>query len=142
MPPPVTETFTLVITVSQSASELSVNLMDEFLAIRITVDPSLSGALYSGVLPAGKTALDIVLKERRVELAFEGHRMYDVYRNKLSVNRTYWGYHLPGLSESDINLSQQPAGYTNMVVHYTNNRIIYYVPVDEINTNTLCTQND
>jgi hypothetical protein len=102
----------------------------------------LSGALYSGVLPSGKTALEIVLKERRIELAFEGHRMYDLYRNKLPVNRTYWGYHLPGLSESDIDLTQQPAGYVNMVVPYTSNRIIYYVPVDETNTNTLCTQND
>jgi hypothetical protein len=102
----------------------------------------LSGALYSGVLPAGKTALEVVLKERRVELAFEGHRVFDVYRNKQSLNRTYWGYHLPGLSESDVDLSQQPSGYANMMVPYTNNRVIYYLPVDEINTNTLCTQND
>ncbi|NII26998.1 RagB/SusD family nutrient uptake outer membrane protein [Pseudoflavitalea sp. X16] len=102
----------------------------------------LSGALYSGVLPAGKTVLEVVLKERRVELAFEGHRVFDVYRNKLPLNRTYWGYHLPGLSETDINLSQQPAGYANMVIPYTSNRIIYYLPVDEVKTNTLCTQND
>jgi hypothetical protein len=102
----------------------------------------LSGVLYNGVLPAGKTVLDVVLKERRMELAFEGHRVFDVYRNKLSLNRTYWGYHLAGLSESDINLSTQPSGYANMVIPYTNNRVIYYLPVDEINTNILCYQND
>lgn len=102
----------------------------------------LSSALYNGVLPAGKTALDVVLKERRIELAFEGHRIFDVYRNKQSLNRTYWGYHLPGLSETDIDLSKQPAGYANMMTPYTSNRIIYYLPVDEIKTNTLCTQND
>jgi hypothetical protein len=102
----------------------------------------LSNALYNGVVPTGKTALDVVLKERRIELAFEGHRMYDVYRNKQSMNRTYWGYHLPGLSSSDIDLSKQPSGYANMIIPYTSNRIIYYIPVDEINTNTLCTQND
>jgi len=101
----------------------------------------LSTALYNGIVPAGKTALDIVLKERRLELAFEGHRVFDVYRNKQTLNRTYWGYHLPGLKESDINLSQQPGGYANMLVPYTNNRIIYYLPVDEIQVNTLCRQN-
>ncbi|WP_222597193.1 RagB/SusD family nutrient uptake outer membrane protein [Chitinophaga pinensis] len=27
-----------------------------------------------------------MLKERRIELAFEGHRVYDVYRNKQALN--------------------------------------------------------
>ncbi|PQV59386.1 RagB/SusD domain-containing protein [Hydrobacter penzbergensis] len=101
----------------------------------------LSASLYNGTVPAGKTALDIVLKERRLELSFEGHRVFDVYRNKQTLNRTYWGYHLPGLKESDINLSQQPSGYANMLIPYTNNRIIYYLPVDEIQVNALCRQN-
>jgi hypothetical protein len=30
--------------------------------------------------PAGSTALEVVLDERRIELAFEGHRTFDVYR--------------------------------------------------------------
>ena len=34
---------------------------------------------------------DIVLDERRLELAFEGHRMFDVYRNKLNMDRHYPG---------------------------------------------------
>lgn len=102
----------------------------------------LSGsALYNGTLPAGKTILETVLKERRIELAFEGHRTFDVYRNKLSMNRTYWGYHLPGLKETDVNLATQPSGYANMIVPYTSNRIIYYIPVDEIQANPLCVQN-
>ncbi len=101
----------------------------------------LDSNLYNRQLPSGKTALDVVLKERRVELAFEGHRVFDVYRNKQTLNRTYWGYHLAGLKESDINLAQQPVGYANMLIPYTNNRVIYYLPVDEIQVNTLCTQN-
>lgn len=101
----------------------------------------LENALYNHALPAGKTALDIVLKERRIELAFEGHRNFDVYRNKRDMNRSYWGYHLPGLKESDINLSATPAGYTNMTVKWDNNRIIYYIPIDEVQTNKLCQQN-
>lgn len=101
----------------------------------------LENALYNKQVPAGKTALDVVLKERRIELAFEGHRPFDVYRNKLNLNRNYWGYHLPGLKESDINLSVNPGNYANKVINWDNNRIIYYIPIDEIQTNKLCTQN-
>lgn len=101
----------------------------------------LQNSLYNGVVPAGKTALQVVLKERRIELAFEGHRNYDVYRNKQDLNRTYWGYHLPGLKESDINLSVNPTNYANMITKWDANRIIYYIPIDEIQTNKLCGQN-
>ncbi|SFD09212.1 RagB/SusD domain-containing protein [Chitinophaga sp. CF118] len=101
----------------------------------------LDSSLYKGKVPADKTALEVVLKERRIELAFEGHRTFDVYRNKLSMNRTYWGYHLPGLKESDIDLSTQPANYNNEIINWDNNRIIYYIPIDEVQTNKLCQQN-
>ena len=57
------------------------------------------------------------------------------------MNRTYWGYHLPGLKESDINLSVDPANYTGMIIPYTSTKIIYYLPVDEILSNKLATQN-
>jgi hypothetical protein len=101
----------------------------------------LENALYNGSVPQGFTALDLVLKERRLELAFEGHRTFDVYRNKMNMDRTYWGYHLPGLIESDIDLSVKPQGYPNEIVEWTNPRIIYYIPVDEILANPLCIQN-
>lgn len=35
--------------------------------------------------------IDIVMDERRMELAFEGHRMFDVYRNKKDMDRHYPG---------------------------------------------------
>ena len=35
--------------------------------------------------------LDVVLDERRMELAFEGHRMFDVYRNRRNMNRHFGG---------------------------------------------------
>ena len=101
----------------------------------------LENALYKGTLPPGRQILDIVLKERRIELAFEGHRTFDVYRNKQNLNRTYWGYHLPGLKETDINLAQNPSGYTNMIVKWNDPKIIYYIPIDEIQANLLSTQN-
>jgi len=101
----------------------------------------LTTSLYNGTVPAGKTLLATVLKERRIELAFEGHRSFDVYRNKLAMNRTYWGYHLPGLKESDIDLSTQPGNYNNEIINWDNNRIIYFIPIDEVQTNKLCQQN-
>ncbi len=45
-------------------------------------------------LPAGKTVLDVVLEERQLELAFEGHRKFDVYRNGRTMDRKYPGTHL------------------------------------------------
>jgi starch-binding outer membrane protein, SusD/RagB family len=102
----------------------------------------LENSLYNKTLPAGTQLLDVVLKERRIELAFEGHRTFDVYRNKKDMVRDYWGYHLPGLKETDINPSQNPSGYPNMVVKWDNPRIIYYIPVDEVQANPLCIQNE
>ena len=37
--------------------------------------------------------LDLVLDERRMELCFEGHRFFDVFRNSLPMDRRYIGYH-------------------------------------------------
>jgi hypothetical protein len=107
---------------------------------KIRENRGLANNLVNAV-PTGKTLLDVVLKERRIELAFEGHRALDVYRNKRALNRTYWGYHLAGLKESDIDLSAQPANYDNMIINWDNTKTIYYIPIDEIQTNTLCTQN-
>ncbi|WP_423149358.1 RagB/SusD family nutrient uptake outer membrane protein [Rubrolithibacter danxiaensis] len=102
----------------------------------------LAGALYNQKVPAGSTALDVVLTERRLELAFEGHRVFDVYRNKRNLDRSYWGYHLRGLKETDIDLSKEPKNYPGLVVSWNSPRIIYYIPVDEILTNPLATQNE
>lgn len=101
----------------------------------------LEAALYNQTVPGSTTALNLVLDERRMEMSFEGHRAYDVFRNKRQMNKTYWGYHLNGLKETDIDLSKSPSGYPNMVVDYTNPRIIYFIPVDETLSNPLATQN-
>lgn len=72
-----------------------------------------------GSVPAGQTILDTVLQERRLELAFEAQRKYDVFRNKLDMNRQYPGSHLNGINPF----------YT---MPYTNNRIIEYIPEQQI----------
>ncbi|MCI1779647.1 MAG: RagB/SusD family nutrient uptake outer membrane protein [Bacteroidales bacterium] len=58
--------------------------------------------------------LDVVLDERRLELAFEGQRAFDVFRNGKSLDRRY-----PGV---------QPA----VVISPDDERIINYIPQSEI----------
>ncbi|KMQ60037.1 carbohydrate-binding protein SusD [Chryseobacterium angstadtii] len=82
---------------------------------------------YTAV-PAGQTALEITLQERRLELAFEAHRKYDVYRNKLEMNRQYPGSHLNGSN----------VFYT---IPYTHNRIVEYIPEQQIQIQPNLTQN-
>ncbi|MBK1440683.1 RagB/SusD family nutrient uptake outer membrane protein [Parapedobacter sp. ISTM3] len=96
---------------------------------------------YDGQPPAGLTALEAVWNERRIELAFEGHRMFDVYRNKQDLVRDYWGYHLVGLRESDIDHSRRPAGFANIRLDWQHPRSIYHIPIDEVLSNPLVTQN-
>ena len=40
-----------------------------------------------------ETTLDVVLDERRMELCFEGDRMFSMFRNKKVLDRRYVGYH-------------------------------------------------
>jgi len=101
----------------------------------------LENALITSI-PSGSTLLDVALNEKRIEMAFEGYRASDVYRNKKKMYREYWGYHIKGLNSNDINLSVPPTGYDNLVVDWTNPRIIYYIPVEEILANNLCVQNE
>ncbi|GAA4792149.1 RagB/SusD family nutrient uptake outer membrane protein [Olivibacter ginsenosidimutans] len=115
---------------------VALDMVDE-----IRKNRGLSASLYKGALPSGNTALDVVLKERRIELAFEGHRLYDLVRNKRNVVRAYWGYHLRGLKETDIQPTKVPTGYSNRDIAWDSNRIIYYIPVDEVLSNPAVIQN-
>lgn len=45
----------------------------------------------AGNLHGYDNVFDVVLDERRMELAWEGHRMFDVYRNKRNMDRRYAG---------------------------------------------------
>lgn len=61
-----------------------------------------------------ETVLDVVLAERQLELAFEGFRTLDIYRNKRSLDRFF-----PGLHSWES-------------ISYTDNRTVYPIPYDEI----------
>ncbi|MFB5946807.1 RagB/SusD family nutrient uptake outer membrane protein [Albibacterium profundi] len=52
--------------------------------------------LYTAASLGNKTALDVVLEERQLELAWEGHRKFDIFRNSRTLNRQYPGTHLSG----------------------------------------------
>ncbi|HVN58012.1 MAG TPA: RagB/SusD family nutrient uptake outer membrane protein [Bacteroidales bacterium] len=104
-----------------------------------TIDDYLYDATRDGI-NAGNI-LDYVLKERRIELAFEGHRIFDLIRNGKDLERNYWGYHLdsyngiPGGSQPGIDAPGAliPAG---------DPRFVYPIPSSEESTNKLCVPNN
>jgi hypothetical protein len=70
-------------------------------------------------LKAGETVLDWVLEERRLELAWEGQRKYDVFRKRQTLDRRYPGTHLSG---SPVYFTLEPAAPD----------IVEYIPQSEI----------
>jgi hypothetical protein len=96
--------------------------------------------LYNSNDIATNEITDIVLKERRIELAFEGHRIFDLLRNGKDIVRNYWGFHLdsyngvPGGSEPGLD-----AG--GVLFHSTDPEVIYPIPLGELSTNKLCQPN-
>jgi tetratricopeptide (TPR) repeat protein len=97
----------------------------------------LSGAaLYSVAdLKWNATVLDVVLEERRLELAFEGHRKYDLFRNGRPLVRDYPGTHLnptnPGVD----------AGAGTQVIPPSHARVVFFIPEREIELNPRLSQN-
>lgn len=69
-------------------------------------------------LPEGSTLLDVILEERRLELAFEAQRRLDVFRNRINLNRNYPGGHIT---------TNGPT-----TVAYNDNAIVEYIPQREM----------
>ncbi|WP_295117735.1 RagB/SusD family nutrient uptake outer membrane protein [uncultured Chitinophaga sp.] len=86
----------------------------------------------ASIQAAGKTALDIVLEERRLEFAFEGHRTYDLFRNNRPLTRNYPGTHA---------LNNNPTTNITQTVQPTDNRVIFFIPNRERLVNKKLTQN-
>ena len=80
-------------------------------------------------LPSGKTVLDLVLEERRLELAFEGHRKFDVYRNGNTMDRKYPGTHLNNANPF-------------LEIEATNNVVVEFIPEQQILIQPSLIQND
>ena len=60
-------------------------------AIRTRAGIPAEGMFATDKMHGYTNVLDVVLDERRMELAFEGHRMFDVYRNRRDMNRCFGG---------------------------------------------------
>ncbi|MBF9255165.1 RagB/SusD family nutrient uptake outer membrane protein [Pontibacter sp. 172403-2] len=90
----------------------------------------LSGdALFSPSNMMGyESVLDVVLDERRLEFAWEGLRKFDVFRNKRDMVRNYPGTHVP-------------SGATGQVIPYTDPRVVFFIPEQEIILNPNLVQN-
>ncbi|AVR47115.1 RagB/SusD family nutrient uptake outer membrane protein [Christiangramia fulva] len=88
--------------------------------------PAISGETD---LEAGQSILDVVLAERRRELAYEGHRKFDVFRNNRTMNRDYPGTHLVGNNPY-------------YEIPPTADRVVEYIPQAQINAQPSLIQND
>ena len=71
------------------------------------------GLFAAGKMHGYKTALDVVLDERRLELAFEGFRTHDLTRNKLDIDRRF------------------PGAQPWQIVPYNHDHLIYPIPNNE-----------
>ncbi|TVQ09663.1 MAG: RagB/SusD family nutrient uptake outer membrane protein [Bacteroidetes bacterium] len=69
-------------------------------------------------IPSGKTVFDVVMEERQMELAFEAHRRYDIFRNNLTLDRRYPGTH--------------DRGSALMQVAPTHPRVVEYIPEPQL----------
>ncbi len=80
-------------------------------AIRARAGIPAAGMFAVGNLHGYDNVLDVVLDERRMELAFEGHRMFDVYRNKRDMDRRFGGCQLWEIVKYDDPKIQYPIPY-------------------------------
>lgn len=95
----------------------------------------LSGAelhTLASLAAAGKSVMDAVLEERRLELAFEGHRAYDLFRNNRALERNYPGTH---------SLNNTPSTIITQTILPSDNRVIFFIPNRERLVNPNLTQN-
>lgn len=89
------------------------NALADVNTIRTRAGIPAAGMFAAGNMHGYDNVLDIVLDERRMELAFEGHRAFDVYRNKRDMDRRY-----PGAQPWEV-------------IKYDDDRIQYPIPNNE-----------
>lgn len=76
---------------------------------------------FAGYSSSGQGLLDDILLERRKELAFEGHRYWDLVRDNLDVTR--------------VDLANDYPGNVPLVLETTNFRRIFPIPQAELDAN-------
>ncbi|WP_157638161.1 RagB/SusD family nutrient uptake outer membrane protein [Flexithrix dorotheae] len=83
--------------------------------------------LFQNDMQGYTSAFDIVMDERRLELAFEGHRSFDVFRNKMTMDRTY----------TPVDVSWDGP----RTISHTSNLIVHLIHESEIALNPKLVQN-
>ena len=78
-----------------------------------------TAGLWTTANLGGKSALDVILSERKVELAWEGHRKFDVFRNGYTLDRKYPGTHIANSNSF-------------LTVDAKSNEIIDFIPEQQI----------
>jgi len=96
----------------------SAGAVDDLMAIRKRAWPD-----APDVTATGDDLIEEIIKERRIELAFEGHRLWDLMRLKRDVVRT-------------------DCSAPICLISYPNERFILPIPAQEIDANPNMTQND
>lgn len=87
-------------------------------AIRTRAGIPAEGMFAPGTMHGYDNVLDVVLDERRMELAFEGHRMFDVYRNKRDMDRQFGGVHPWEIVKYNDDKIQYPIPYGEVSVSH------------------------
>ncbi len=87
--------------------------LEDVNVIRTRAGIPAEGMFSSGNMHGYETVFDVVFDERRLELAFEGHRTFDLLRNKKDIDRKFTG--------------AQPWE----IVSYNDNRLQYPIPNNE-----------
>lgn len=85
-------------------------------------------ALSSAITSSADAMKQAVLDERRLELAFEGHRWFDLVRNDKAI-------------EVVNSLNSRDSGRLKMIYKLNENTILYPIPLEEIEKNTNLKQN-
>lgn len=78
-------------------------------------------------LKGKNSVLEVVLEERRLELAFEGQRPNDLFRNNMPLVRAYPGFH---------SLDRY-----NQTINPTDARVVFFIPDREMTVNPNLKQN-
>lgn len=87
-----------------------------------------AGAPAFAKLPLDKSALDIVMEERWLEFAYEGHRKFDLVRNRMPIDRRFPGVHLSQTRTKEI-------------VQPDDDELVFFIPENEVNRNPNIKQN-
>ena len=87
-------------------------------AIRTRAGIPAEGMFETGKMHGYDNVLDVVLDERRMELAFEGHRYFDVYRNERDMDRRFPGIHPWEVVPYTADKVQYPIPYVETAVSH------------------------